>query len=78
MWYQHHLEAVYCIEGAGELEDVARQVVHRLAPGTVYALGDHDRHVVRAITDLRLVCVFNPPCTGAETHDEHGTFPLLT
>jgi hypothetical protein len=23
------------------------------------------------------VCVFNPPCTGAEVHDEDGAYPLL-
>lgn len=78
MWYQHHFEAVYCIEGEGELEDLATGEVHALAPGTMYALSDNDRHIVRATTDLRMVCVFNPPCTGAETHDEHGTYPLLT
>ena len=78
MWYQHHVEAVYCIEGEGELEDLATGTVHRLAPGTMYALCDNDRHIVRATTDLRTVCVFNPPCTGAETHDEDGTYPLLT
>lgn len=78
MWYQHHVEAVYCIEGEGELEDLATGTVHRLVPGTMYALCDNDRHIVRATTDLRTVCVFNPPCTGAESHDEDGTYPLLT
>lgn len=78
MWYQHHLEAVYCIEGEGELEDLAAGTVHRIAPGTMYALSEHDKHVVRATSDLRMVCVFNPPCTGRETHDEEGTYPLLT
>jgi hypothetical protein len=24
---------------------------------------------------LRLVCVFNPPLAGAETHDASGAFP---
>ncbi|HUF32187.1 MAG TPA: ectoine synthase [Acidimicrobiales bacterium] len=77
MWYQHHLEAVYCIEGEGELEDLANGTVHRIAPGTMYALSEHDKHIVRATSDLRMVCVFNPPCTGRETHDEEGTYPLL-
>lgn len=77
MWYQNHVEAVYCIEGEGELVDRDAGVTHRIAPGTMYALDQHDRHIVRATTDLRMVCVFNPPCTGREVHDENGAYPLL-
>lgn len=77
MWYRNHLEAVYCIEGEGTLEDLATGEIHVIVPGTVYALDRHDRHVLRAGTALRLVCVFNPPCTGRETHDEHGGYALL-
>lgn len=78
MWYRNHLEAVYCIEGEGTLEDVGTGEIHEISPGTVYALDQHDRHVLRARTRMRMVCVFNPPCTGKETHDEHGGYPLLT
>lgn len=78
MWYKNHLEAVYCIEGKGELKDLSTGVVHPIEPGVMYALVDHDRHVLKAITDLRMVCVFNPPCTGREVHDADGAYPLLT
>jgi L-ectoine synthase len=78
MWYRNHLEAVYCIEGEGSIEELDTGRVHRIEPGTVYALDAHDRHTLRAETRMRLVCVFNPPCTGQETHDEHGAYPLLT
>lgn len=78
MWYRHHVEAVYCIEGTGTVEDLATGTIHTIGPGTVYALDQHDRHILRAVTEMRLVCVFNPPCTGRETHDEDGTYPLLT
>ena len=77
MWYKNHVEAVYCIEGEGELEDLDRGVRHTITPGTVYALDQHDRHVLRAKSRLRLLCVFNPPCTGRETHDADGCYPLL-
>jgi L-ectoine synthase len=77
MWYKHHLEAVYCIDGEGELEDLASGTIHRLAPGTLYALNEHDKHIVRAKTDLRTVCVFYPPVTGQEVHDEEGVYPLI-
>lgn len=78
MWYRNHLEAVYCIEGTGTLEDRATGEVHEIGPGTMYALDQHDRHVLRAATRMRMVCVFNPPCTGAEIHDEEGVYPLIT
>lgn len=77
MWYKHHLEAVYCIEGEGTLEDLATGKVHHIDAGTMYALDQHDRHVLRARTEMRMICVFNPPCTGQEVHDAEGAYPLL-
>lgn len=76
MWYKHHVEAVYCVEGEGEIEVVPEGVVYPITPGTVYALDQHERHLLRATSDLRLVCVFNPPCTGREVHDAEGAYPL--
>jgi L-ectoine synthase len=75
MWYRHHLEAVYCIAGRGtvETEDDGRS--YPIEPGTVYALDRHDRHVLRAETELRLICVFNPPLVGTETHGPDGAYP---
>jgi L-ectoine synthase len=26
---------------------------------------------------MRTVCVFNPPVTGREVHDERGVYPLI-
>lgn len=75
MWYKHHVEAVYCIEGEGELEDRETGTVYPIVPGTMYALDGHERHTVRATTDLRMVCVFNPPCVGTEVHDTEGAYP---
>ena len=77
MWYKHHLEAVYCIEGTGSIEDLATGQVHPVSAGTIYLLDQHDQHVVRATTDLRMVCTFNPPVTGQETHDADGAYPLV-
>lgn len=76
MWYRNHVEAVYCIEGTGELEDIDNGAVYQISPGTMYALNGHEKHRLRALTTLRMVCVFNPPCTGAEVHDEDGSYPL--
>jgi L-ectoine synthase len=69
LWYKHHLEACYCIEGRATLEDLSTGDVYEIQPGTMYALDQHDRHRLRAGTRVRLVCVFSPPLTGQETHD---------
>ncbi len=76
MEYRNHLEACYCLEGEAEIEDLATGQRHSIGPGVAYALDAHDRHVIRVSRDLRLVCVFNPPLAGAETHDASGAFPL--
>ncbi|MFD0556494.1 ectoine synthase [Stackebrandtia endophytica] len=78
MWYANHIEAVYVIEGEGELVDHETGDKHRLSPGTLYLLDGHERHTLHAHTDVRTVCVFNPPVTGREVHDENGVYPLLT
>jgi L-ectoine synthase len=78
MWYANHIEAVYVIEGEGELVNDETGEKHHLEPGTLYLLDGHEHHTVRPQTDLRTVCVFNPPCTGREVHDENGVYPLLT
>lgn len=78
MWYANHVEAVFCVAGEGELTNVDTGEVHRIAPGTMYLLDGHEHHRLRAITDVRTVCVFNPPCTGREVHDENGVYPLIT
>lgn len=77
MWYKNHIEAVYCIEGEGEIETLSDGKVYPIKPGTLYLLNDHDKHQVRPKTDVRMVCVFNPPVTGREVHDEEGAYPLL-
>ena len=28
-------------------------------------------------TQMRMLCVFNPPVTGREVHDENGVYPLV-
>jgi L-ectoine synthase len=77
MWYKHHLEAVYCVAGTGEIEDLKTGLTYPIVNGTLYALNEHDKHIVRAETDLRLICVFNPPLTGREVHDAEGAYPIL-
>ena len=76
--YKHHLEAVYCVAGDGEIETVKDGKVYPIKNGTMYALNEHDEHYLRGgKEDMRLICVFNPPLVGNETHDEDGVYPLL-
>ncbi len=76
-WYANHVEAVFVVEGEGELEDKDTGVTYELRPGSLYLLDQHDHHQLRPRTDMRTVCVFNPPVTGREVHDENGVYPLL-
>lgn len=76
MWYQNHLEAVLCIEGEGEVETTDDSKVYPIRPGVLYALDRNDKHVLRANTKMRMVCVFNPPLLGKEVHDRNGAYPL--
>ena len=75
MWYRHHLEAVFCIAGEGEVETVEGARVYPVKPGTLYALDQHDKHILRAKSRLRVGCVFNAPLKGKEVHDQAGAYP---
>lgn len=77
MWYKNHIEAVYCIEGEGEVETVENGKVYPLKAGSLYTLDGHEKHQLRAKTQMRMICVFNPPVSGNETHDKDGAYPLV-
>lgn len=77
IWYQNHLESVYCISGNGEIETLANGKVYPIEAGTLYILDKHDEHVLRGGSeDMKMACVFNPPLKGKEVHDENGVYPL--
>jgi L-ectoine synthase len=71
--YVNHLESCYCIEGTGWVTDSAGHS-HRLEPGVLYALDQHDPHILEADPDgdMRLVCVFAPALAGDEVHQLDG------
>lgn len=75
MHYKHHLESVYCVSGEGSIEDLETGQTHAIGPGVMYALDRHDRHVLRADSEMTMACVFNPPVTGRETHGPDGAYP---
>ena len=73
LWQKNHLEACYCIEGEGTVEEVDTGTVHDIKPGTLYAMNNHDRHRIKAITQMRILCTFFPALTGHEVHDTDGS-----
>lgn len=76
IWYQNHVEAVYCIEGEGEIEIIGDRI-YPIRPGMLYALDGHEKHLLRAHSQMRMICVFNPPLTGEEIHNKDGVYPLV-
>ncbi|MBC7723393.1 MAG: ectoine synthase [Burkholderiaceae bacterium] len=77
-WYANHVEAVFVVEGTGTLTELSDGTTHELGAGSMYLLNNHDKHELRPHTLMRTVCVFNPPITGREVHDENGVYPLVT
>jgi L-ectoine synthase len=78
IWYKNHFEAVYCVEGSGEVELIPSGEIFRIEPGTMYALNKNDQHWLRADAggDMRVVCSFNPPLVGTEVHDADGVYAV--
>lgn len=76
MHYQNHLESVYCISGEGEVETVTDGKKYPISPGTIYILDKHDKHILRAFSEMKMACVFNPPLHGKEVHNAEGAYEL--
>lgn len=72
--YKNHVETNYVIAGEGEVENVTTGEVFPLGDGSVYTLDNHEPHLLRARTDMRIVCIFTPALTGTETHDADGSY----
>ena len=72
--YKRHREACYCVSGNGLLKRADTGTVFEIKPGTCYVLNNYDDHYFRALTDVVLISVFNPPVTGREVHDESGSY----
>lgn len=75
--YKHHLEAVYCVAGRGRLVETESGAEHRISDGMLYVLDGHEHHTLTADddTDMRMICVFDPPLEGDEIHGPDGAYP---
>jgi len=76
IWYQNHLESVYCMSGEGEIETIDDGKVYPIKPGTLYILDKNDQHLLRGFSEMKLACVFNPPLIGNEVHNKDGAYEL--
>lgn len=72
--YKNHLESCYCVSGEGILTDLKTGEEHKIYEGVTYVLDKHDDHLFEALTECVLICVFNPPLTGSEVHDENHSY----
>ena len=72
--HKNHIEAVYVLEGTGEVELVETGEVYKLYPGVFYAFDKHERHKYRLDTEVRAIAIFNPPLIGDEVNDEEGGY----
>ena len=75
LWYKHHWEGNLVLDGTFEVTDRGTGKIHTLGPGALYVVGPKDRHHVKALTDVHVISVFDPPITGTETHDADGAYP---
>ena len=72
--HKNHFEAVYVLEGTGEVEILATRKIYKLYPGVFYAFDKHERHRYRLDTELRAIAIFNPPLVGDEINDAAGGY----
>ena len=73
LWQKNHLEACYCLEGEGTVEELDNGTLHVVKPGTLFAMNAHDRHRIRAKTRMRIIATLFPALTGDEGRDADGS-----
>ena len=72
--YKNHLESCYCVSGRAELTNKTTGETFEIKPDVTYVLDKNDPHYFEAFEETILICVFNPPLTGKETHREDGSY----
>ena len=75
LWYKNHWEGNLVLDGTLEVTDHATGETHRLGPDALYLVGPKDRHHVKALDDVHIISVFDPPLTGKEVRDADGGYP---
>ena len=66
---------MFCYEGEGEVETLADGKIWPIKAGDIYLLDQHDEHLLRGKEKgMTVACVFTPPITGNEVHQEDGSY----
>jgi len=74
--YKNHLESCYCVSGWGGIRKSGELHYKNIMPDTLYVLDKNEKHDFIAIEETHLICVFNPPLKGAETHQPDGSYEV--
>jgi len=74
--YKKHLESCYCVSGKAELTNADTGEVFEIKPDVTYVLDNNDPHYFEAFEEVVLICVFNPPLSGKEVHQEDGSYSV--
>lgn len=72
--YKHHLESCYCVSGKAVLTCAQTNESFEISSDTTYVLEKNDPHYFEALEETTLICVFNPPLTGDEIHQDDGSY----
>lgn len=74
--YKHHHEVCYCVSGKAILTNATTGEEFLIEPDVTYVLDNHDPHYFEAKETTVLICTFNPPLNGNETHQEDGSYAV--
>jgi len=72
--YKNHVESCYCVSGRALLINDRTKEEWLIEPDTTYILDENDPHWFEAYETTVLICTFNPPLVGNETHDQDGSY----
>lgn len=72
--YKNHLESCYCVKGKATLTNKKTGETFDIHEDVTYVLDKNDPHFFEAFEETILICIFNPPLVGAETHDSEGSY----
>ena len=65
--YSDRTEIAYCISGSAVVVDLGTGHTQTTGPGRLWIAPPGSSFTIEATEPTRLICVFDPPLTGAET-----------
>ena len=74
--YKHHHEVCYCVSGKATLTNASTGESFLIEADVTYVLDTHDPHYFEAHETTVLICTFNPPLAGGETHQADGSYAI--